>query len=147
MSTQHAGWASSRVLVPGTPSQLGAFGLFAPPASTAVVLPAARGEVRALAADGDLLWLAFSEVARVGADGTDWAARAPLHALWVVSGVPVLSEAPPESAQAFAALAEILRAADVPLVVVAREDPGPLPAPLPVETAEGDGMPPSDLGT
>ncbi|WP_422933812.1 hypothetical protein [Sinomonas sp. P47F7] len=147
MSVAHAGWSASRVLVPGTPSQLGAFGLFAPSAGAAVVLPAGKGELRALAADGELLWLTFSDVARAGADGADWAGLAPHHALWVVSGVPVLADAPREAADAFAALAETLRASDVPLLVVARADPGPLPRPLPVETAEDSGMPPSNLGT
>ncbi|WP_136611935.1 P-loop NTPase family protein [Sinomonas albida] len=144
---RRAGWSASRVLVPGTAAQLGAFGLFAPAAGAAVVLPAGNAGMRALAADRELLWLTFVDVARAAADGADWASLAPRHALWVVSGVPVLAVAPRQAAEAFRSLAETLRAADVPLFVVALADPGPLPEALPVETADDGGLPPADLGT
>ncbi|MDQ4501959.1 hypothetical protein [Sinomonas sp. ASV322] len=147
MTTAHAGWSSSRVLVPGTESQLGIFGLFAPPPSAAAVVRAGEGELRAIEADDDVLWLTFGEVARAGADGVDWATLAPRHALWVVSGVPVLAGAPAEAAGALAALTEVLRERDVPLLLVAREDPGPMPARLPVDIETGEALPREDFGS
>jgi hypothetical protein len=136
------------VLVPGTCEQLGALGLFPPPAGAAVVLHGGEddGGVLALAADEQVVWLDFAEVARAGAAGLAWTRLAAQHALWVVAGVPVLDTAPRESA-AFLALAEVLHAADVPLVVIAREDPGPLRRPLPVQTAHHGVLPPLASGS
>ncbi|MEA5453331.1 hypothetical protein SPF06_01215 [Sinomonas sp. JGH33] len=143
----HAGWSSSRVLVPGSASQLGAFGLFSPPEGAATVVRAGDAQLHALEADDDVLWLTFGEVARAGADGVDWAELALRHALWVVSGVPVLAGVPGESAGALAALTEVLREHDVPLLLVAHEEPGPMPARLPVDVDSGVALPPDDFGS
>ncbi|GEB62886.1 hypothetical protein SAT01_03340 [Sinomonas atrocyanea] len=134
------GWEAGRVLVPGTEEQLGALGLFAPPGE-GMDLDAPGGVLHARAADAELLWLGFGEVCRAGTAGVSWAELAPWHAVWVVDGVPVLRTAASADAAAFLALAEALHAADVPLVLLAAKDPGPLPRPLPLhETADG-GLP------
>lgn len=134
------GWEAGRVLVPGTEEQLGALGLFAPPGD-GVDLDEPGGVLHARAADAGLLWLGFAEVCRAGTAGVRWAELAPRHAAWVVDGVPVLRTAASEDVAAFLDLAEALHAADVPLVLLADRDPGPLPRPLPLHEAADGGLP------
>jgi predicted ATPase len=152
-----AGWAAGRVVVPGTEAQLGAFGLFAPALTEApIAVPfeapagtdgAVGGTLLARAADSELLWLTFDEVARAGAAGIGWADLASRHALWVVDGVPVLHSAAPEAVAAFLGLVEVLHAADVPLIVVAPRDPGPMRRPLPIEAAHDGVLPRLEEGS
>lgn len=143
---QAAGWDASRVVVPGTESQLGAPGLFVPPPGD-VAVETSDGALRVRAADADVLWLDFDEVVRAASAGIDWAALAAGHAVWVVSDVPVLAEAPRGAAAAFGGLAEVLHAADVPLVVIAPLDPGPMRRPLPVDQAHDGGLPRLSVGS
>lgn len=134
------GWDAGRVLVPGTEEQLGSLGLFVPPRD-GMEVPVPGGVLHARTADAELLWLAFREVCRAGAVGVRWAELAPRHALWVVDGVPRLDAAASGDVSAFLDLADALHAADVPLVVLAARDPGPMRRPLPVDEAADGGLP------
>ncbi len=81
------GFRRGRVISPGTPRQLGAFGLFPPPPSEQRTLTPTTQPLRAKAA-GDVLWVAFAELCGGLMSTSDYLALAAEYRVWVVDGVP-----------------------------------------------------------
>ncbi|MCO7273464.1 MULTISPECIES: cell division protein ZapE [Cellulosimicrobium] len=120
-----AGFAAGAWLSPGTTAQLAAHGLVAPaPGSRAVVRTGTRSfEVTAARVDGPAresepeLWVTFADLAgrpTSTLEYLDWAAR---FRRWVVTDVPLLTDADREAQQRFIAVVDVLVDADVELVV------------------------------
>ena len=80
-------FSKGRIITPGTPAQLGAFGLFAPqPSQRHVLLPTTK-PLNVKSAE-DVLWVAFAELCGWPASAEDYRELAKEHRTWVIDGVP-----------------------------------------------------------
>ncbi|OFI39973.1 cell division protein ZapE [Arthrobacter sp. SW1] len=120
------GFRRGRVIIPGTPRQLGAFGLFPPPPSEQRTLKPTTQPLRVKAA-GDVLWADFAELCGGLMSTADYLLLAAEYPVWVVDGVPDPSrESPAVSAaawQRFSNAVDVLYDEDVTLFLIGR---GPL---------------------
>ncbi|MFH5878236.1 AFG1/ZapE family ATPase [Arthrobacter sp. NA-172] len=80
-------FSRGKIITPGTPAQLGAFGLFPPSTSQERVLTLATRELTVKAA-GDVLWVSFLALCGVPTSTADYLALADGYRTWVIDGVP-----------------------------------------------------------
>ncbi|MFJ6025996.1 hypothetical protein ACIQCN_00825 [Pseudarthrobacter sp. NPDC092424] len=117
-----------RIIVPGTPRQLGTCGLF-PPSSAQRRPVAAGGRIfDAKACVPGFLWIGFGELCAADVPAGVFTVLAAGHSLWVVDDVPppgtgTAGRAPAAAWQRFADLLEELAAMDAALFLAVREVP------------------------
>ncbi|MGW9414476.1 cell division protein ZapE [Arthrobacter cupressi] len=120
------GFRRGRVISPGTPRQLGAFGLFPPPPSERRTLVPTTQPLTVKAA-GDVLWVAFAELCGGLMSTADYLALSAEYGVWVVDGVPSPGHESAEGSaaawQRFSNAVDVLYDEDVTLFLVGR---GPL---------------------
>lgn len=120
--TWSPGFLQGRLISPGTPRQLGVFGLFPPPPSQNQVVQLSGQPLTAKNAGPELLWVAFDELCAIDASRSDYLALAEDHGTWVIDGVPSPAvESPRATAvawQRFSEVVEVLFERDVTLFVV-----------------------------
>ena len=120
------GFRRGRVISPGTPRQLGAFGLFPPPPAEQRTLTPTTQPLPVKAA-GDVLWVAFAELCGGLMSTADYLALAAEYRVWVVDGVPSPAHESAEGSaaawQRFGNAVDVLYDEDVTLFLVGR---GPL---------------------
>ncbi|GAA4028814.1 hypothetical protein GCM10023063_08140 [Arthrobacter methylotrophus] len=87
MTPGQEGFSKGWIITPGTPAQLGAFGLFRPSASQERVLTPTTHGITVKAAD-DLLWIGFAELCGGPTSTADYESLAGDFKAWVVDGVP-----------------------------------------------------------
>lgn len=117
-----------RIIVPGSPRQLGTCGLFPPSSAQRRPLAAAGHVFGTKACVPGFLWLGFGELCVPDVPPGAFAALATGHDVWVVDNVPPPGQAPTGADPAvawgrFADLVTELAAKDATLFVVAREVP------------------------
>lgn len=124
-NSPHAGFRPGRIIKPGTPRQLGTFGLFPPPASRRRTLTVAGRPLEVKNADADLLWVSFGQLAGGPVTAEECADLAAKFGTWVVDDVPPAAGGNTGSPawQWFHALAEVLFAADVTLFLIGASPP------------------------
>jgi predicted ATPase len=81
------GFSRGRIITPGTPAQLGAFGLFPPSKSQERILTPTTQRLTVKAAD-DMLWVGFAELCGGIMSTADYLALAGDYETWVIDGVP-----------------------------------------------------------
>jgi cell division protein ZapE len=115
-----------KIITPGTPAQLGAFGLFRPAKSQNRILTPTTQPLAVEAAD-DMLWVDFAELCGGLMSTADYLALAADYGTWVIDGVPsptIGSAAGSASAwQRFSHVVDILHDQDITLFLVGH---GPL---------------------
>ncbi|WP_245413329.1 cell division protein ZapE [Arthrobacter celericrescens] len=120
------GFRRGRVISPGTPRQLGAFGLFPPPPSEHRTLTP-TAQPLAVKAAGDVLWVAFAELCGGLMSTADYLALAAEYRVWVIDGVPSPGHGSADGSaaawQRFSNAVDVLYDEDVTLFLVGR---GPL---------------------
>lgn len=121
----HAGFRPGRIISPGTPRQLGTFGLFPPPAARQRTLTVAGRPLEVKSADADLLWISFHQLSGGAVPAAECADLAAQFGTWVVDDVPAAAGGTAGSPawQRFDALVEILFAAGVTLFLVGESPP------------------------
>jgi AFG1-like ATPase len=124
-NSTHEGFRPGRIIRPGTPRQLGTFGLFPPPAARQRTLTVAGRPLVVKSADADLLWVSFHQLVEGPVPAADCADLAAQFGTWVVDDVPAAPAGTAGSPawQRFHALAEILFAADATLFLVGASPP------------------------
>lgn len=119
-------FSRGRIITPGTPKQLGAFGLFPPSKSQGRILTPTTQRLTVKAAD-DMLWVGFAELCGGLMSTADYLALAEDYDTWVIDGVPsptVESAAGSASAwQRFSNVVDVLYDQDITLFLVGH---GPL---------------------
>ncbi|WP_281269639.1 AFG1/ZapE family ATPase [Arthrobacter silvisoli] len=117
------GFRRGRVISPGTPRQLGAFGLFPPPPAEQRTLTPTTQPLPVKAA-GDVLWVAFAELCGGLMSTADYLALAAEYRVWVVDGVPSPGHESAEGSaaawQRFSNAVDVLYDEDVTLFLVGR---------------------------
>lgn len=83
-----AAFKQGRTITPGTPRQLGAFGLFPPSPSQQRLLKPTTQPLMAKSAEPELLWISFAELCGKPTTTADYLALARNHSTWVIDGVP-----------------------------------------------------------
>jgi cell division protein ZapE len=83
-----AAFGQGRIISPGTPRQLGVFGLFPPASTQRRVLEPLNQPLTAKSAEPDLLWIEFAELCGGSASPEDYRALAAEHPVWVIDDVP-----------------------------------------------------------
>jgi cell division protein ZapE len=120
------GFSRGKIITPGTPAQLGAFGLFHPAKSQDRILTPTTQRLAVKAAD-DVLWVSFTELCGGPMSTADYVALAEDYGTWVIDGVPsptVESAAGSASAwQRLSNLVDVLYEKDITLFLVGH---GPL---------------------
>jgi cell division protein ZapE len=81
------GFSRGKIITPGTPAQLGAFGLFHPAKSQERILTPTAQRLTVKAAD-DVLWASFAELCGGPMSTADYMALAKDYGTWVIDGVP-----------------------------------------------------------
>lgn len=123
-NSPHPGLRPGRVISPGTPRQLGTFGLFPPSAAQRRTMTVADTPLEVKSAEADLLWVGFRQLVDGAASPADFAGLAEQFGVWVVDGVPSSPEGASGSAsgsalwQRFSEVADVLFQADVTLFLV-----------------------------
>ncbi len=80
-------FSRGKIITPGTPAQLGAFGLFPPAKSQERILTPTTQRLTVKAAD-DMLWVSFTELCGGLMSTADYLALAEDYGTWVIDGVP-----------------------------------------------------------
>lgn len=114
------GFADGAWLAPGTAEQLLAHGLSWPDASERMQLSAGGHRFTARRADARQLWFSFAELCERDTSVADYLAWAADSDVWVVDGVPRISETTPQAAKRFANLVDVLCDRDATLHVVSQ---------------------------
>jgi len=131
------GFRRGRVISPGTPRQLGSFGLFPPPPSEQRTLKPTTQPLPVKAA-GDVLWVAFAELCGGLLSTADYLTLAAEYRVWVVDGVPSPGHESADGSaaawQRFSNAVDVLYDEDVTLFLVGR-------GPLDWDSAHGTGLP------
>lgn len=126
MAPGQEGFSRGKIITPGTPAQLGAFGLFHPAKSQERILTPTTQPLVVKAAD-DVLWVGFSELCGGPMSAADYTALAEVYGTWVIDGIPsptVEWTAGSASAwQRFSTLVDVLYEQDIMLFLVGH---GPL---------------------
>ena len=117
------GFRRGRVIIPGTPHQLGTFGLFRPPAWQARVLNAAGADLAVRNAGGGLLWLGYDELCSDDLDMASIPALAREYRTWVIDDVPSAGAAGIRSSRRFGEIAAVLQDCDVTVFVICAATP------------------------
>ncbi len=81
------GFSRGKIITPGSPAQLGAFGLFQPAKSQERILTPTTQRLTAKMAD-EMLWVSFAELCGGLMSTADYAALAEDYGTWVIDGVP-----------------------------------------------------------
>lgn len=120
--TWSPGFLQGRLISPGTPRQLGVFGLFPPPPSQYQAVQLSGEPLTAKTAGAELLWVAFDELCAIDASRSDYLALAEDHSTWVIDGVPSPAVESPSATelawQRFSDVVEVLFERDVTLFAV-----------------------------
>jgi predicted ATPase len=138
-------FSRGKIITPGTPAQLGAFGLFPPSTSQERVLTLATRELTVKAA-GDVLWVSFLALCGVPTSTADYLALADGYRTWVIDGVPsptvesVAGSAP--AWQRFSNVVDVLYHQDITLFLVGH---GPLDWDLAQDPAHRTSAQPVDV--
>jgi hypothetical protein len=150
-NSPHPGLRPGRVISPGTPRQLGTFGLFPPSSAQRRTMTVADTPLEVKSAEADLLWVGFRHLVDGAASPADFAGLAEQFGVWVVDDVPSTPEGASGSAhdsasssakwQRFSEVADVLFQADVTLFLVGALPPdfgpdSPLSLLLRVEAAD-----------
>lgn len=126
MAPGQEGFSRGKIITPGTPAQLGAFGLFQPAKSQGRILTPTTQRLTVKAAD-DTLWVGFAELCGGLMSTADYLALAEDYGTWVIDGVPsptVESAAGSAPAwQRFSNVVDVLYDRDITLFLVGH---GPL---------------------
>lgn len=117
-----------RIIVPGTPRQLGTCGLFPPSSAQRRPVAAAGHVLDAKACAPGLLWFSFAQLCAPGVTADAVRELAAKHDLWVVDDVPAPGQAaagmdPDAAWPLLAEMAAELAARDATLFLVAHEAP------------------------
>ncbi|MFF2297201.1 AFG1/ZapE family ATPase [Arthrobacter sp. efr-133-R2A-120] len=80
-------FSRGKIITPGTPAQLGAFGLFPPSKAQERILTPTTQRLTVKAAD-DMLWVSFAELCGRLMSTADYLALAEDYGTWVIDGVP-----------------------------------------------------------
>ncbi|MEZ2388857.1 AFG1/ZapE family ATPase [bacterium RCC_150] len=119
-------FSSGKIITPGTPTQLGAFGLFPPSRAQERVLTPTNHRLSARSAE-DMLWVSFPELCGTGMSRADYLALAEDFGTWVIDSVPSPNReslaAPASAWQRFGEVVEVLHEQDITLFLLG---PGPL---------------------
>jgi len=107
-----------RIIIPGTPRQLGTFGLFTPAPGQRRTVEVAGRPLSAKSAEGDLLWISFGELTAGNPAARDFDALAVRFGEWVVDGIPGPSAAESPDWQLFLDVAELLFDRNATLFVI-----------------------------
>ncbi|MGO4582353.1 AFG1/ZapE family ATPase [Arthrobacter sp. 2RAF6] len=139
------GFSRGKIITPGTPAQLGAFGLFPPAKSQARILTPTTQRLTVKMA-GDTLWVSFTELCGGVMSTADYLALAEDYGTWVIDGVPsptIESTAGYAPAwQRFSKVVDVLYDQDITLFLVGH---GPLDWNLAGDQASRTSTPPVDL--
>lgn len=142
-------FSRGRIITPGTPAQLGAFGLFPPSTSQERVLTPTTQRLTVKGAD-DMLWVSFAELCGGLTSTADYLALAVDYKTWVIDGVPsptVDSAAGSAPAwQRFSNVVDVLYDQDITLFLVGHgpldwdlaQDPSHRASPHPTSTQPVD---------
>ncbi|GAA5193915.1 hypothetical protein GCM10023346_20090 [Arthrobacter gyeryongensis] len=145
MAPGQEGFSRGKIITPGTPAQLGAFGLFPPAKSQERILTPATQRLTVKAAD-DMLWVSFTELCGGVMSTADYLALAEDYGTWVIDGVPSPTlESTAGSApawQRFSNVVDVLYDRDVTLFLVGH---GPLDWDLAQDPAHRTSTQPVDL--
>jgi len=120
------GFRSGRIITPGTPTQLGRLGLFAPTPSQSRVLTPTTQPIVVRNSDPDLLWVGFDELCGGLTSPADYLALADSYTTWVIDNVPSPTGNHPALApawQRFSNVVDVLHDQDITLFLIGK---GPL---------------------
>ncbi|MEV8146971.1 AFG1/ZapE family ATPase [Arthrobacter sp. NPDC080073] len=87
MAPGQEGFSRGKIITPGSPAQLGAFGLFQPVKSQERILTPTTQRLTVKMAD-DMLWVGFAELCGGLMSTADYLALAEDYGTWVIDGVP-----------------------------------------------------------
>ncbi|WP_200960508.1 cell division protein ZapE [Oerskovia sp. Root22] len=118
-----AGFRGGSFVWPATDARLAAAGLDRPGAAEATTVPIGSREHPVLAVRGDVVWLGFGHWCAGRTAVSDVLHLAERFGTVVLDGVPALGAQAPDTGQRFANLVDVLCDRDVPLHVLAHQDP------------------------
>jgi cell division protein ZapE len=112
------GFAAGSLVWPGNEQQLAAHALRPPAAEVTTVLNVGTRPVRALQAEGRVVWFDFAQLCESPTSSSDLLALADRYSTWIVSSVPQLSSRPAEAQQRFVNLIDITHDRDLKLTLI-----------------------------
>ena len=120
------GFRSGALVWPGTDEQLATVGLRPPTAGDATILQVGPRAIRALRAEGPVVWFEFAQLCESPTSSLDLLALADRYSTWVVSSVPQLARRPADAQQRFVNLIDILHERDTRSILLCDEPPAAL---------------------